>query len=306
MNKEMFFKNLPLFEKELGRKRERINAFIGKYLPVETCYPPMVHQAIRYVALREQERMWGTMAVFAAEACRGDEDQAMPVACAMECVYAFTVVHNGLPGISGESSLGGQPSVHRAFGEGMAILAGDALLLAAFGLLAEQIKDGEMVRSLTRELCKHVGSMGVIGGFVMDILSRGRTPDEKTVEYIYSHKEGGLAAASAVLGGISADAPEEHVEALLQYGLKTGTAMQITHDIIRAQENVDSVGFGLRWKKEKEEKEPMNYVGLRGVGEAQKEASRLMREAVDHLRPMGRHAGKLAYLANYLLHRERN
>jgi len=304
MNREMFFKNLPLFEKELSRKRERINAFLGKYLPVETCYPPMIHQAIRYVALREQERLWGTTVIFAAEACRGDEDQAMPVACAMECIYGFSVVHNGLPGISGENSLGGQPSVHRAFGEGMAILAGDALLMAAFGLLSEHIKDGEMVRSLTRELCKHAGSIGMIGGFVMDILSRGRTPDEKTVEYIYSHKAGGLAAASAVLGGVAADAPEEQVEALTHYGLKTGTAMQITNDIVRAQESVDSVGFGRRWKKEKEDKEPMNYVRLRGVGEAQKEASRLMREAVDHLRSMGRHAGKLAYLANYLLYRD--
>ena len=151
------------------------------------------------------------------------------------------VVHNGLPGISGEDSVGGQPSVHRAFGEGIAILAGDALLMAAFGLLSEHIKDGEMMRLLTRELCKHAGSMGMIGGFVMDILSRGRTPDEKTVEYIYSHKAGGLAAASAVLGGVAADAPEEQVEALKQYGLETGTGMKMTNDIVEARESVESV-----------------------------------------------------------------
>ncbi|MFH0962710.1 MAG: polyprenyl synthetase family protein [Planctomycetota bacterium] len=304
MNREVFLKNLPLFEKEIARKRERLNAYLGKYLPEETCYPPVVHQAMRYAVLGDHRRIWGIMTIFAAESCKGEEEEAIPVACAMECIHALSVVHGNLPGVASPYATPGQPSVPRAFGEGVALLAGDALILSAFELIAREVKDGELVRLLVAELCKHLGSTGMLGGFVMDILSRGRTPDQKTIEYVYSHKAGSLAAASVVLGAATVKGSSGRMSALGQYGLKVGTAMHIMEDIVRAEESVEEVGMGLRWRREKEERAPMDFVRLCGIDQARKEASRLTKEAVEDLRPLGRYAGKLAYLANYLLYRE--
>ena len=307
MNRELFFRNLPLFEKELARKRDRLGVYMAKFLPQENCYPPSVHQAMRYAALSESGRYWGIMTLFAAEACRGDEEVAMAVACASECVNAFSRVHEGLPGVGDKGLLGDQPSVHGAFGEGIAILAGDALLVTAFDLVQQHVPDDAVARKMVGLLSRQIGSIGMLGGFVMSILSPGRAPDAKTVEYIYSHKTGSLGACSAALGALVAGASDEDVKALTAYGVKTGTAMMITEDIVRSEResSTQSVGRGRRGRPRRDEDDsPMDYVRLLGLDESKCEALRLTKEAISQLRPFGRRAGKLAYFANYFLYRD--
>ena len=293
-----------MFNKELDRKRERLGVFLGKYLPQENCYPPSVHQAMRYAALSVTGRYWGILTLFAAEACNGEEEKAMPVACAIECVNAFSLVHEGLPGIGNQSTLGHQPSVHAAFGEGIAVLAGDALLMSAFQLVNKHVEDDRAARALVGELCAQIGPVGMLGGFVMGILSVGRSPDAKTVEYVYSHKTGSLGAAAAAMGGLVAGATDEERRALADYGLKVGTAMSIAEDVGRAERNVENVGRGRRGAAKAEEA-PMDFVRLLGFEKSKQKAVDLTREAVAGLKSFGRRAGKLAYFANYFLYTDR-
>ena len=304
INQAIFLRNLPLFEKELERKRERVSAYLAKWLPEENCYPPSVHQAMRYAALSSKGRYWGIMALFAAEACKGEEEAAMAAACAVECVNAFSVVHESLPGVGDHDALGDQPSVHGAFGEGIAVLAGDALMMMAYELIVKHISDEGNAAKMVTHLCRQIGSIGMVGGLVMGILSSGRTPDAKTVEYIYSHKTGSLGGAAAALGALAAGAGEEKVRALSDYGTKTGTAMMIVEDIAQVQQNTDWVGrrLGASGSRDESVERPMDFVRLLGLDRAKKEAAALTNQALANLTSFGRRAGKLAYFANYFLY----
>lgn len=304
INQAIFTRNLPLFEKELERKRERVSAYLAKWLPEENCYPPSVHQAMRYAALSSKGRYWGIMALFAAEACKGEEETAMAAACAVECVNSFSVVHEALPGVDNQDALGDQPSVHGAFGEGIAILAGDALMMMAYELIVKHVSDEGSAAQMVTHLCRQIGSIGMVGGMVMGILSSGRTPDEKTVEYIYSHKMGSLGAAAGALGALAAGAGEEKARTLSDYGLKIGTAMMIVDDIAHAQESTEWVGRRLdrSSRGEEESSRPMDFVRLLGLDRAKREAATLTNKALAVLKPFGRRAGKLAYFANYFLY----
>jgi len=304
INQAIFLRNLPLFEKELERKRERVSAYLAKWLPEENCYPPSVHQAMRYAALSSKGRYWGIMALFAAEACKGEEETAMAAACSVECVNSFSVVHESLPSVGNHDALGDQPSVHGAFGEGIAVLAGDALMMMAYELIVKHVSDERSAAGMVTHLGRQIGSIGMVGGLVMGILSSGRTPDAKTVEYIYSHKTGSLGAVAAALGALSAGASEEKVRALSDYGMKTGTAMMIVEDIAHTQQSTEFVGKRLGGPGAREESvdRPMDYVRLLGLGHAKEEAASLTNQALSKLKPFGRRAGKLAYFANYFLY----
>jgi geranylgeranyl diphosphate synthase type II len=193
---------------------------------------------MRYTALAEGKRLRPGLAVLAYEACGGRGRKADAVAAAVEMVHAFSLIHDDLPAMDDDDMRRGKPSNHKVYGEGVAILAGDALLALAFQTLSELRRPSDLgphvTSRLVEELSLATGAGGVIGGQVLDLLCEGAQVPPATVRYIHRHKTGRLFVASLRLGALAAKATPAQLGALTRYGEAVGTAFQIVDDILGA------------------------------------------------------------------------
>ncbi|MBI2871205.1 MAG: polyprenyl synthetase family protein [Candidatus Omnitrophica bacterium] len=227
------------------------------------------------------KRLRPILALSASEACGGQKEACLPFAAALEIVHAYSLVHDDLPAMDNDAFRRGQPSCHKKFGEAIAILAGDALLTFAFELMS---RADDMATSLAviREVSARIGSLGMVGGQTVDVLSRGGEMDQPTIEYIYTHKTGQLIAASVRVGGMAAGASPESLASLTRYGEYLGFAFQMTDDIL------DHEGFAR----------------TRGPEATREEARAFIAKAKDELTFLQDRAGVLAAIADRVLVRE--
>lgn len=191
-------------------------------------------EAVRYAVLGPGKRLRPYLLCRSHALCGGDEEVALPIAAAIECAHAFSLVHDDLPALDDDDLRRGRPTVHLRFGEALAILAGDALLSLAFELIAEHAPDGRRARELTLELARAVGTGGMIGGQAADIGGERLPPDRALVERIQVAKTARLFEAACRLGAVLADSDLECQGALARYGAELGVAFQITDDILDA------------------------------------------------------------------------
>src|SRR5690606_27059458 len=206
---------------------ERVNAALETLLPSESSVPSELHKAERYSMFAGGKRLRPALCLAAYEACGGAGDDILPAACSLELVHTFSLIHDDLPCMDDDDLRRGRPTNHKVFGEAMAVLAGDALLVQAFELVAATGK-AQCVLTLAQSL----GSEGMLGGQVVDILSEGKTVDLETVDYIHRHKTAALIAGSLVLGAQMADARPEVVEALRAFGYQIGLSFRIVDDCL--------------------------------------------------------------------------
>ncbi len=226
------------FGRYLDRTATRVDRALDRLLPPGRERPEVIHRAMRYTALSEGKRLRPAMVLLAYEACGGTGRKADPVAAALEMVHAFSLIHDDLPAMDDDDYRRGKPSNHKVFGEGTAILAGDALLAAAFGVLAGRAASRalgpEIAARLVAELAEATGSRGVIGGQVLDLVSEGKRVSRATVDRIHAGKTGRLFIAALRLGGTAAAAPPAVLNGLTAYGRDLGLAFQIVDDILNA------------------------------------------------------------------------
>ena len=192
--------------------------------------PGRLAEAMCYAATGPGKRLRPALVLAAAEACGGSRATAMPAACAIEMLHAYTLVHDDLPAMDDDDLRRGRPTVHVAFGEAIAILAGDGLLTAAFGTLAEL---GPRAADAVAVLARRAGVGELLGGQAIDLLGAapgGAPRDLPAIERMHAAKTGALFAASAELGAIAAGAPVVQREALGRYGLAIGIAFQHADD----------------------------------------------------------------------------
>ena len=215
-------------------------------LPVIALDPSPLFEAMRYAALGPGKRLRPALCLAACTASGGDDEAALNPACALEMVHAFSLVHDDLPAIDDDDLRRGRPTVHRAFGEAVAILAGDALFAHAFFTLVAPgvgiVPSASIAAPLVAELSRAVGVEGVVAGETADILAEGRTVDLATLESIHVRKTGTLIAASARMGAIAGGAEASAVEALGQYGHRIGLAFQIADDVLNETSTPEQLG----------------------------------------------------------------
>lgn len=220
---------------ELAGFFEDIGSFVDRELDrrlrPSTDDPGRLSEAMHYAAIGPGKRLRPAIAIAAAEACGGTRAAALPVAVAIEMLHAYTLVHDDLPAMDNDVERRGRPTVHIAFGEAIAILAGDGLLTAAFGALAEL---EERAGSAVRVLAERAGSRELLRGQAIDICRISAVPPPPqtfaAIEHMHGAKTGALFAAAAELGGISAGANRSTCEALGRYGLAIGIAFQHADD----------------------------------------------------------------------------
>lgn len=291
-------------KKYLDQKREIIDEALNQYLPPETEYPQTIHEAMRYSVFAGGKRLRPILVIAAAEVVGGRAEKVLPTACAIELIHTFSLIHDDLPAIDNDDYRRGKLTCHKVFGEDMAILAGDGLLTHAFQLLAQnsEIKtiNKEAMPLVIKEVAAAIGTLGLIGGEVVDIQSEGKEIDLPRLEYIHSHKTGALIAISLRVGAMLMDAQEEEIEALFQYGKLIGLAFQIVDDILNVEGDEvqlgKPVGSDLRQKK-------ATYPALFGLEESRQKARRLVEEAKKELEIFGEKGEILRLLADFVVER---
>lgn len=278
-------------------------ARLRELLPAEESYPEVIHEAMAYSVFAGGKRFRPVLCMAACEAVCGSGAQALDAACALECIHTYSLVHDDLPGMDNDDYRRGKLTNHKVFGEGMAILAGDALLTYAFEILAD-MDDGtntKQIIQIIREAAKASGEAGMVGGQVVDILSEQKAPSLELLEYIHTHKTGALIAASVRIGAILGGADSNHLEALTVYAQKLGLAFQITDDILDVVGDADKIGKPVG-SDEKNQKS--TYPLLFGLEQSRQMANDAVQAAIRALEPLGDNADMLRQLALYLLSRE--
>ncbi len=209
----------------------RIEEALDRALPGAEEPPAVLNRAMRYTLFAGGKRLRPALTLLAARAAGGREEDALPAACAVEMVHAFSLIHDDLPAMDDDDLRRGKPSNHVEFGEGIAILAGDALLAHAFGTLS-RLPRAAAVPEAVRILAAAVGSGGLTGGQAEDLLAEGAPPDISVVERIHGGKTASLISACARLGAVAVGAPPAIAERLARYGEHVGHAFQIVDDVL--------------------------------------------------------------------------
>ena len=239
--------------------------------------------AMNYSLEAGGKRIRPTLVYAFCEACGGDFRKAAAPAAAIEMIHTFSLIHDDLPAMDNDDFRRGKPSCHKAFGEAMAILAGDALSVLPFEIIADDTAlDAQSKVRIFSELTKAVGRNGMIGGQVIDMENEERSDvDEANLRNMYKHKTGELIAVSCVMGCICAGADEEAVSAAREYGFKLELAFQIIDDILDVTSTAEELGKPIG---SDEEENKTTFVTLYGVDKAREIADNITNEAMDRLK----------------------
>ncbi|MDD2420820.1 MAG: polyprenyl synthetase family protein [Heliobacteriaceae bacterium] len=290
---------------ELKTLAARVDAELVRWLLPADAFPPVIHQAMQYSVFAGGKRLRPVLALAACQAVGGEESRVMPAACALEMVHAYSLIHDDLPALDDDDFRRGQPTNHRVYGEAFAILAGDALLTRVFEILAiagaRNKEQAALYLQVIHELAGAAGTLGMIGGQVVDLESEQKEVDLATLEYIHQHKTGALIRASLRTGALLGGGTPAQVTALSCYGDSLGLAFQITDDLLDVQGDPAKLGkpVGSDAKNRK-----ATYPALIGLKKAKEAAAEAVEAALACLTGFGTEADFLRALARYLLVRE--
>jgi geranylgeranyl diphosphate synthase type II len=284
------------------RKTKSVNQALDHFLPKASAKPRTIHRAMRYSLFAGGKRMRPALCLAAAEACGGSEEEALPLACATECIHTYSLIHDDLPAMDNDDYRRGKLTNHKVFGEGIAVLAGDALLTQAFEIAA--LSKGwprYAHQTLVLEIARASGSLQLIAGQVADLEGEGKKISESELRYIHERKTSALLCCSTRLGGMSANCTPVQLEALTRFGYNVGLAFQIIDDILDITQTSEQLGktAGKDLSAEK-----ATYPSIVGMEKARKIALRLTERAFEALTVFRGKAVALEALAGYLLKRQ--
>lgn len=285
----------------LEDKCARIEKYLEELIPADAKPKSRLWEAARYSLLAGGKRLRPVLVLASAEALGASQNKALPAAAAVELVHTYSLIHDDLPCMDDDDFRRGKPSLHKAFSEAHAVLAGDFLLTYAFELLscAEELRAEQKVQ-LIALLAKSCGGQGMISGQAMDIEAEGQGVDLQALQCIHRHKTGALITASVLMGAVVADAAPSQVEALKRYGDALGLAFQIMDDILDVRESVLKHGKAV---SSDQINNKSTYVSLMGIEAAEAQAGKLVEEAKRGLLSAGIEGGALLELADFVLQR---
>ena len=285
----------------LARQKE-IDRALDRFLPKESTSPATIHKAMRYSLFAGGKRLRPILCLAAAEACGGETGPALPLACAVECIHTYSLIHDDLPSMDNDDLRRGRPTCHKVFGEGIAVLAGDALLTIAFEIAATvKLPRRYSLPEVLSEIAGAAGSRKLIAGQVADLEAEGRRLNRAQLRYIHENKTAALLTSSVRLGAMIANATAKQLSAVTDFGRALGLAFQVIDDILDVTQTSEklgkSAGKDIAAKK-------ATYPAVIGLEKSRAEARRLTSKAHRALESLGDRAVTLRALADYLLRRE--
>jgi geranylgeranyl diphosphate synthase type II len=286
----------------LKQSTASVNTALDRFLPSATTKPATIHKAMRYSLFAGGKRMRPALVLAAAAACGGREADAMPLACAVECIHTYSLVHDDLPAMDNDDYRRGNLTNHKVFGEGMAILAGDALLTQAFEIAAQARGWARYSHTdIIFELTHAAGSLQLIAGQVADLEGEGKKTSAAQLRYIHERKTSALLCCSTRLGGMSANCSAAQLKALTEFGYHVGLAFQVIDDILDVTQTSEKLGktAGKDTKAQK-----ATYPSIVGLDKSRAIAAGLTDKAFAALKPFKGKAVALAALAEFLLKRD--
>ena len=287
----------------LATRTKTVNAALDKFLPGDKTRPATIHQAMRYSLFAGGKRMRPALCLAAAAACGGREADALPLACAVECIHTYSLIHDDLPAMDNDDFRRGKPTNHKVFGEGIAVLAGDALLTQAFEIAAQSRGWPRYPhRDLILEIAKASGSLQLVAGQVADLEGEGKKLSVDELRYIHERKTSALLCCSVRLGGMSANCTTAQLKALTDFGYHVGLAFQVIDDILDVTQTSEQLGktAGKDTRSQK-----ATYPAIVGLEKSRKIAEQLTAKAFAALKVFKGKAIALEALAEFLLKRDR-
>jgi geranylgeranyl diphosphate synthase type II len=287
----------------LDSRTAAVNAALDRYLPAEKTKPATIHKAMRYSLFAGGKRMRPALCLAAAAACGGSESAALPLACAVECIHTYSLVHDDLPAMDDDDYRRGKLTSHKVFGEGIAVLAGDALLTQAFEIAAQsQGWRRYSHRDLILEIATASGSRQLIAGQVADLEGEGKKTSVAQLKYIHERKTSALLCCAVRLGGMSANCSPAQLQALTDFGYHVGLAFQVIDDILDVTQTSEQLG---KTAGKDTQAQKATYPSIVGLEKSRRIAAQLTRRAFAALQPFHGRAAALAALAEFLLQRDR-
>jgi len=282
----------------IARQKE-VDRALDRYLPKAAVLPVTIHKAMRYSLFAGGKRLRPILCLAAAKACGGRTSAALPLACAVECIHTYSLIHDDLPSMDNDDLRRGRATCHKVFGDGIAILAGDALLTIAFEIAAQARGTSRYdLRDIFREITTAAGSRKLIAGQVADLEAEGRRINRAQLRYIHENKTAALLTASVRLGAMAANVREKELAAITAFGRALGLAFQVIDDILDVTQTSEklgkSAGKDVAAKK-------ATYPAVIGLDKSRAEARRLTLQAHAALKSLGENATVLRALADYLL-----
>jgi len=287
---------LPHFFEEDHRL---VDAGLERLLPAENERPSLIHQAMRYSVFAGGKRVRPILCIEAFRIFSTDTPSVLPVACALEFIHTYSLIHDDLPALDNDDLRRGRPTCHKKFGEAMAILAGDALLTLAFETLAgAPLLPAERV-ALVREIAAAAGTReGMVGGQVADLEAERKQVSAELLEYIHRSKTAALIRASIVSGAIAGGASNEDQERLRTFGGLIGWAFQVTDDILDVEESSAALG---KTAGKDQAQQKATYPALFGLEKSHQFARELAARAKAALDTFGARAANLRELGEFLV-----
>ena len=280
----------------LKQKAAKTEQALDTYLQTWTGAPESLISAVRYSLFAGGKRLRPALALGSAEIISNTDDVALPAACALEMIHTYSLIHDDLPAMDNDDLRRGKPTLHRAYGDAMAILAGDALLTMAFDMLARTGND-----RVIREVAQAAGPLGMLGGQVLDLESEGRQLTLDTLRHVHACKTGALIRAATRAGAMLANAGDPELESLTRYGEHLGLAFQIADDILDVVGDERSLGKSIGSDANKHK---ATYPALIGLDRARALANEAANAAVESLTSFGARADILRELALFTINRD--
>jgi geranylgeranyl diphosphate synthase type II len=292
-------------EQWISVQRDRVNAMLNQLLPRAEGPAATVIRAMRYAVLNGGKRIRSVLVVAACEACGGTADVALAPAAALEMIHTYSLVHDDLPSMDDDDLRRGRPTVHRAFGEAEAVLAGDALLTLAFELLARE-PAGETNAAARAEtiltVARAAGYAGMVGGQMADLEGERSAVDAERLQWIHRNKTGALMSASAETGALCAGATPGERLAMAEFGASVGLAFQIADDVLDQTATREELG---KTPGKDRHAGKATYPALLGLEASRQLAREQVERALMALRDAGRSSPVLEHLARFAIDRQR-
>lgn len=275
--------------------RPEVDHWLDKHLPPEKNGPGRLHEAMRYSVFAGGKRLRPALALSAYSAFHGKGDIIYFATSALEMFHTFSLIHDDLPCMDDDDLRRGRPTSHKVFGEATATLAGDALCIHAFELLAKT-GSPETIELMSKAL----GTAGMLGGQMVDIDSEGKEVDLETVNFIHRHKTAALIEASILSGAILAGASQDEQKIVSEYGMGIGLAFQVVDDILDIEQTTEQLGKDAGSDLEKHK---ATYPSILGVEKSKQKAKELCSNAVASLQKLNHNTPIFEDIAEFILTR---
>ena len=290
----------------LAGKKALVDTALQGFFPESDGLTSDLIKAMRYSLFAGGKRLRPILCIGGAEAVGGSESDVLPVACALEIIHTYSLIHDDLPMMDDDDLRRGKPTNHKVFGEPIALLAGDGLLTEAFSIMtspemSERVPPQTLLSAI-RMVARAAGPEGMVGGQAVDIQWEGRPADLEVVRFMHAHKTGAMITASVASGAVLAGADGSQIEAIVSYGEKIGLAFQISDDILDIEGDSETMG---KRAGADQEKGKMTYPAVLGLQRSKTLQQELVEGAIQALREFDVRAESLRRIAQYIIERKK-